>query len=247
MIYLRSLLFYIWLILITLIFAPLTILLVILPFKKRWPIITTWNTLAIWGAKVICGIRYQIKGEENIPSYAAIYLCKHQSVWETIFFPAFFKRSLAYVYKKEIDYIPIFGWAFMTAQQIAINRKKRRSAMIQLLEQGTQRLKDDRNIFLFPEGSRMPIGQKGQYKLGGVRLAIHTGKGIIPVAHNAGICWARNAFIKKPGIITVSFGPEITPDKGLDDKALNAKVEAWIENEMRIIDPQSYHDEQKKD
>lgn len=242
MIYIRSTLFAIYLIIFTIIFGVLSGFLIIFPLPWRWKLITIWNRLIIWGAKVICGIRYQIKGADNIPDQAALYLAKHQSAWETIFFPLLFKRSLTYVHKKELNYIPFFGWGLASVQQIAIDRNSGRDAMLQVMEKGTQRLQEDRNIVIFPEGTRMPVGQKGRYKLGGARLAVHAQCPVVPIALNAGMCWPRQFFIKKPGLITVSIGPVISP-QGLSPEELNQRVEDWIEAEMRVLNPEVYADQ----
>ncbi|MDY3331051.1 MAG: lysophospholipid acyltransferase family protein [Pelistega sp.] len=241
MIYLRSTLFTIYLSIFTIIFGVLSGFLLLLPLKWRWAIIVYWNRAIIWGAKVICGIRYEVKGLENIPDQAAIYLSKHQSAWETIFFPTLFKRSLTYVHKKELNYIPFFGWGLASVQQIAIDRSAGRDAMAQVMEKGKKRLDDDRNVVIFPEGTRMPVGETGRYKLGGARLAVHTQYPVVPVALNAGMCWPRQSFLKKPGVITVSIGPAISP-AGLSTEELNQQVENWIEAEMRVLNPEVYAD-----
>ncbi len=114
--------------------------------------------------------------------------------------------------------------------------------MLQVMEKGTQRLQEDRNIVIFPEGTRIPVGQKGRYKLGGARLAVHAQCPVVPVALNAGMCWPRQAFLKKPGLITVSIGPVISPE-GLSPEELNQRVEDWIEAEMRILNPEIYADQ----
>lgn len=239
MIFLRSTLFAIYLVFFTIIFGTLSGFLILFPFKWRWAIITRWNRLVIWGAKVICGIRYEIKGRENIPDQATIFLAKHQSAWETIFLPLLFNRSTTYVHKKELNYIPFFGWGLASVQQIPIDRNAGRDAMVQVIEKGARRLSEGRHVILFPEGTRVPVGQKGRYKMGGARLAIHAHQDVVPIALNAGMCWPRQAFIKKPGLITVSIGPAISSE-GLTPEELNHKVEQWIETEMHNLNPDIY-------
>lgn len=237
--FLRSCVFGIFLVLSTILFGLAGIVLLVIPFSWRWRIIVLWPKSIIWVAKYITGIHYEIKGAEHISPTAAIYLGKHQSSWETLFLPTLFTPTSTYIHKKELNYIPFFGWGLASVKQIPINRSKRRDAMRQVIELGSQRLAEGRNVILFPEGSRMPVGTQGTYKLGGSRLAVHTGMPVIPFAHNAGHCWAKNAFLKKPGKITLSFGPPI-PSKGLTPEAHSALVEAWIETEMRKIDPDAY-------
>lgn len=239
MIFLRSAVFMLYLTALTLFFGTLSGFLILLPFQGRWKIITLWNRCIIGGAKIICGIRYRVKGRQYIADTNAIYLAKHHSAWETIYLPLLFKASSAYVHKRSLNYIPFFGWGLASTKQIPISRQAKSDAMWQVINIGSKRLSEGRNVILFPEGTRMPVGKKGRYKMGGARLAIHTGRDIIPVALNAGMCWPRQAFIKKPGLITISFGPPISP-QGLSPNALTKKVEEWIEAEMRVLNPEVY-------
>jgi len=213
-----------------------------LPLVWRYRLTVGWPRLAVWGAKVICGIRWQIIGAENLPTEKnspAILLSKHQSAWETLFLSAYLPRQICFVYKKELHWVPFFGWGLALLRMIAIDRSRGRDAFEQVVTQGRQRLIEGRWPLLFPEGTRIPPGKMGRFKLGGARLAIRTQTPVVPVAHNAGECWGRNAFVKKPGLITVSFGPPIVPD-GLSAEALNARVAAWIAAEMRRLNPERY-------
>lgn len=181
----------------------------------------------------VCGLRYRILGAENIPDTPSIVLSKHQSAWETLAFQKIFPPQV-WVLKKELLRIPFFGWGLAMTSPIAIDRSAGRSALDQVVEQGRNRLEQGFWVVIFPEGTRIPIGQKGKYRIGGAWLATHTGVPVVPVAHNAGEFWARNAFIKKPGTITVSIGKPINPS-GMEPNALNAQVENWIESEMAQI------------
>ena len=198
--------------------------------------------MPIWSAKVICGIRYQVKGMENLPDAPAIVLSKHQSAWETIFYLIAMPRPLVFVFKKELIYIPFFGWGIGLLRMIPIDRSKGRDAFTQVVEQGRKRLADGQWIMMFPEGTRIAVGKAGKYKNGGSRLAVETNTQVIPVAVNAGECWPKNSFIKKPGLITVSIGKPISPE-GIDANELNQRVENWIESEMRVISPDVYKSE----
>jgi 1-acyl-sn-glycerol-3-phosphate acyltransferase len=210
-----------------------------LPLRWRYRLTAGWPRLAIWGAKVLLGIRWRIKGAENLPDGPAILLSKHQSAWETLFFPAHMPRQVCFVYKKELHRVPFFGWGLALLRMIPIDRTKGRDAFEQVVRIGRQRLNEGRWPVLFPEGTRVAPGKMGRYKLGGALLAARTGASIIPIAHNAGECWPRNAFIKKPGLITVSVGPAI-PTEGQDAATLNRKVQEWIEGEMRQLNPERY-------
>jgi len=210
-----------------------------LPRHWRYRLTVGWPRLAIWGARVICGIRWQVRGWENLPDGPAILLSKHQSAWETLFFPAHMPREVCFVYKKELHRVPFFGWGLALLRMIPIDRARGRDAFDQVASVGRQRLQEGRWPLLFPEGTRIPVGQAGRYKLGGALLAARTGAPVIPIAHNAGECWARNAFLKKPGMITVSIGPPI-PTEGLEADAINRLTRAWIEGEMRRLNPEHY-------
>jgi 1-acyl-sn-glycerol-3-phosphate acyltransferase len=198
-----------------------------------------WLRINVWGLEHICGIRWQVLGETNLPDEPVILLSKHQSTWETFFFPVWMPRELCYVFKRELLYIPFFGWGIGLLDMIHINRAKRADAFEQVVTQGTRKLSEDRCIIMFPEGTRIPVGAKGQYKAGGARLAVRTGAKVVPIAHNAGEVWPKKSFVKKPGLVTVSIGPAIV-SQGKAPEAVLSEVETWIETEMRRISPHVY-------
>ncbi len=239
LLFLRSLLFVSLVIVITIIWAPICILFAPLSYNTRYYWTSRWNMLVVWMAKVICGIRYEVKGLENLPDAPVILLSKHQSAWETIFYLWFMPRPLVYVFKKELTYIPFFGWAIALMRMIPIDRSKGKDAFSQVVEQGRKRLADGQWIIMFPEGTRIPVGEKGKYKGGGTRLAVETNTLVVPIAQNAGECWPKNSFIKQPGVITVSIGKPLSPE-GLTPIELMQQVETWIEAEMRVISPAAY-------
>lgn len=181
----------------------------------------------------LCGLRYRIVGAENIPKTPSIVLSKHQSAWETLAFQEIFPPQV-WVLKKELLRIPFFGWGLAMTSPIAIDRSAKKKALEQIVEQGKDRLKQGFWIVVFPEGTRIPPGQRGKYRIGGAWLATHTNVPVVPVAHNAGEFWGRNSFVKHPGTITVSIGQPIDPT-GMEAGELNAHVEAWIEAEMLRI------------
>ncbi|CAM4212096.1 Phospholipid/glycerol acyltransferase domain-containing protein [Bordetella tumbae] len=242
MAWLRSLLYMVFLIVTVIPYAFACLLWAPLPLHWRYKLTVGWPRLAIWGARFFCGIRWQVKGAENLPDGPAVLLSKHQSAWETLFFPAHMPREVCFVYKKELHMVPFFGWGLALLRMIPIDRSKGRDAFEQVIKQGQQRMDEGRWPLLFPEGTRVPPGKTARFKMGGALLASRTGAAVIPVAHNAGECWRRNAFVKRPGLITLSIGPTIE-SQGLTPDELNAKVQAWIEGEMRQLNPERYAQE----
>jgi len=241
--FLRSLLFFLLMTVLTVVWSFACILFAPFPYARRYYLTARWNVMVVWMAKVICGIRYEVKGFENFPDAPAVVLSKHQSAWETIFLLQMTPRPLVFVFKKSLTYIPFFGWGIALLRMIPIDRSKGRDAFAQVVIQGRKRLADGQWIIMFPEGTRIPVGQTGKYKAGGTRLAVETNTPVVPIAHNAGECWPKNSFIKKPGLITVSIGKPIYPEN-LDSNELMAKVENWIESEMRVISPHVYSKKQ---
>jgi len=202
---------------------------------NRYRIISGWAHLMLFLTRTICGVRYRVLGTENIPKTPSIVLSKHQSAWETLAFQQIFPPQV-WVLKKELLNIPFFGWGLAMTSPIAINRRLGKTALKQIVRQGKDRLKKGLWIIIFPEGTRIDPGKKGKYGIGGAWLATNTGVPVVPVAHNAGVLWGKNSFIKFPGIITVSIGEPIDPT-GMDVSELNTRVEEWIELEVaRICD-----------
>ena len=237
--FLRSLLFALVMVVVTMIWACLCLLAAPLPYTKRFYITTRWNVFIIWLAKVLCGIRYQVKGYENLPDAPVILLSKHQSAWETIFLLYSMPRPLVFVLKRELNYVPFCGWALALLRMIPIDRSKGKDAFAHVVVQGKQRLGDGQWVIMFPEGTRIAVGEKGKYKGGGARLAVETMTPVVPIAVNSGECWPKNSFIKKPGLVTVSIGKPIAP-VDMTAPELMQQVENWIESEMRVISPNVY-------
>lgn len=201
-----------------------------------------WLRLVVWGGRWILGIRNHIIGYENLPvgsNAPAVLLVKHQSTWETFAMPALMPHPLAYVFKKELLYVPFFGWAMSRMDMIHIDRSKRAQAFNKVVQQGQRLLDKGTWVIMFPEGTRIPRGQKGQYKSGGTRLAVQTGAPVIPIAVTSAKCWPRRALFKKPGVVEFSIGKPI-PSQGRDPDELMREVEDWIEAEMRRLDPEAY-------
>lgn len=201
-----------------------------------------WLGWAIGGARVLLGIRTRVRGMENLPQdklAGAVLLVKHQSTFETFLMPTLMPHPLAFVFKKELIYVPFFGWAMARLDMIHIDRSQRTRAFNKVVAQGRKLLAQGIWVIMFPEGTRIPRGQQGVYKTGGTRLACETGVPVIPVAVTSARVWPRKAFIKHPGVVDVSIGPAIS-SVGRRPDELMREVEAWIEGEMRRLDPEAY-------
>lgn len=226
----RSLLFFLFFVVSTTIIAGTGILFIwLLPPLKRYIIDTTWSRVNLWGLQAICGLDYRVEGTENLPNESCIVLSNHQSTWETIALIKLIPHPKAWVIKRELLFVPIFGWIMYFFQAIAINRKAGRRAIFQVIEQGIERLQSGLTIIMFPEGTRVAPGTHKRFGFGGALLAEKSGFPVVPVAHNAGVFWKRRGIIKYPGTIDVRIGPVID-SRGLSASEINKQVETWIES-----------------
>jgi 1-acyl-sn-glycerol-3-phosphate acyltransferase len=238
--FIRSSLLLIYFIVFTVPYA--TACFIAFPFMRadsRYWMAAGWCRATLNAVRWLNGIRYTIEGMENLPNGPAVLLSKHQSAWETLAFPALMPRPLCYVFKRELLYVPFFGWALGLLKMVHIDRKEGKYAFESVIRQGKARMAEGAWVIMFPEGTRTPTGKQGKYKTGGARFAIATGAPVVPIAHNAGRVWPRNSFIKYAGIVTVSIGKPIETT-GLTPDEVNTRVEQWIEAEMRRIDPTAY-------
>ncbi len=229
-VFLRSIVFECIRLVLTVFFSFIALL--TYPFKPmtRYRIIAVWSRLVTLSARVVCGIGYRVIGRENLPQQPSVVLSKHQSAWESLAFQSILPPQV-FVIKKSLLKLPFFGWGLAMMSPIAIDRAAGMQALRQTLQQGRERLAEGWWVVLYPEGTRTPPGQRGRYHVGGAWLASEMDAKIVPIAHNAGTVWGRNAFMKYPGTITVSVGPAIDPD-GLKPELINKRVEDWIEQEV---------------
>jgi 1-acyl-sn-glycerol-3-phosphate acyltransferase len=242
MTFLRSLLFMALLMLLTPPFVLCLLLLFWMPARARRQFVMIWVDGAMWLIKHLLNIDFRLIGAENIPTVPCVILSKHQSAWETIVLQRIFSWT-SYVYKKELHWLPFFGWGLALMPFVAIDRGAGKEALNQVATRGRQRLDEGYSVIIFPEGTRVAPGAKKRYKVGGAYLAARSGAPAVPVALNSGEFWRRKAFIKQPGVVTVSIGPAIDPT-GLSPEEINLRVETWIENEMRRVSPHLYGNEE---
>ncbi len=233
MLFLRSFLFAIGMLILSPLFSILVILM--LPFSNsaRCRMASYWAHSSLFWLKLTCNLRFEVRGRDNIPTHPSIILCKHQSAWETIALQVVFPPQI-WVLKRELMFIPILGWAWWAMNVIPIDRSAGREALKQLVSHGKDRLAKGLWVVIFPEGTRIAPGVRAKYHIGGAWLATHTQTTVVPVAHNAGLFWRKNAFLKYPGTITMSIGKPIET-AGLKADALNAQVENWIEAELLTL------------
>ena len=229
----RALLFYLGMTLVTLIVSPISIILYPLPFKLRYAFVSHWAVFNIWWLKLTCGLTHTVEGLENIPESPAIIMCKHQSAWETFVLQQIFPAQ-AWILKRELLWIPIYGLGLATLQPIAIDRGSAVKSLRQIVKQGCERLAQGIWVVIFPEGLRVAPGERTKYLPGGGLLAEKSGFPIVPIAHNSGYFWPCNSLIKKPGTINMIIGPLIeTEGKSAND--ITAEVEEWIESTIEKL------------
>ena len=228
--WLRSLFFNLILWVSAAIYASLALLTFPFPVRQRYAFVSGWARMQMWLARWLLGLRYHVEGRGHLPHGAAIVLAKHQSTWETIALQQILPPQV-WVLKRELMWIPLFGWALALLKPIAIDRGAGRKAVEQVIEQGRQRLTDGFWVVVFPEGTRVAPGHRRRYGIGGAVLAAESGYPVVPIAHNAGSFWPRRTILKKPGTVQVVIGPVIE-SKGKTSQQIIAEAEQWIESEM---------------
>ena len=229
----RSFLFAIAIAIVTPPYAVIALLSAPLPRMLRYRIISGWSRLILWLARVILGIEWRVEGRENLPSQPAVILAKHQSAWETLAFQHIFPPQV-HVLKRELLWIPFFGWGLALMSPIAIDRSRGVKALRAIARRGQQRLDQGFWVVVFPEGTRVAPGESRDYQPGGAWLAAASGAPVVPVAHNAGLFWPRNAFLKRAGTVTIRIGPCIDT-RSRDPLTINTMVKEWIEEQQKAL------------
>jgi len=226
MIYIRSIFFYLGAAFSTIPFLIISLLVLPLPPTTRSKLITGWAVFATWWLKICCGLSHRLENKENIPDTPCVFACNHQSTWEAIATQTFLP-PLAWVLKKELFNIPIFGWGLWATRPIAIDRNDRITALDQVTNQGKDKLAEGRYVLIFPEGTRTEYGGDARYRKGASRLARSANVSLVPIAHNAGKYWSQSSLWIKPGVIKCIIGPKITlADKR--DRDVTAELKQWI-------------------
>ena len=233
MTFLRSSLFVLALVVVTPPYALIALLTFPLPRMARYRVISGWSRCVILLSRIILKIEWRVEGREHLPARPAVILANHQSAWETMAFQLIFPPQV-HVLKRELLWLPFFGWGLALMSPIAIDRRRGHSALRFMAKRGRQRLEQGFWVVVFPEGTRVRPGEKRNYQIGGAWLAAASGAPVVPVAHNAGLLWPRYAFLKRPGTITVRIGPPIDP-AGRDPATINRLAKAWIEEQQTAL------------
>jgi 1-acyl-sn-glycerol-3-phosphate acyltransferase len=204
------------------------------PFRVKWAVAVAWAKFSLWAGKLLCGLDVTTEGQENIPDEPAVYLIKHTTILE-VYWQIAALPPHAWVLKRELLWLPVFGWALgLVMKSIAIDRKARRLAVKQVITQGKDRLAAGISVSIFPEGTRMPPGETKRYGISGAALAAEAGCKVVPVAHNAGDFWPKRDLRKRPGDIRFVIGPPIDAT-AQEPSETNILAQDWIESKMREI------------
>ncbi|WP_051940600.1 lysophospholipid acyltransferase family protein [Stenoxybacter acetivorans] len=233
MLLIRNLLYWLFLSVFTVVWMPIVVLSMLIPRGVNYTT-TFWAVSLLWMLEYIIGLKYRVIGREHIPAEPSIICCKHQSGWETLAIQKFFPLQV-FVAKKELFWIPFFGWGLKLAGTIGIDRGNPKSASQQIMAQGNKRKTQGLWISIFPEGTRIKPGFRGRYKHGAARMAQLLKMNLVPVALNSGEFWPKNSFFKYPGEITVVIGETINYQAAATPEELTKLCETWIENEQTKI------------
>jgi 1-acyl-sn-glycerol-3-phosphate acyltransferase len=214
-----------------------TVALLTAPLPRSWTygVAVAWVDSMFWLLRRLCGLDYRVEGLEHLPKRSSIVLIKHSSAWETLAQLKIFPQQ-TWVLKRELMWVPIFGWVLWLLSPIAIDRRGGGAAVQQVVDQGRERLMAGVWVMVFPEGTRMPAGQTRRYGLSGVLLASAMGLPVIPVAHNAGYYWPRRGWLKRPGTIRVVIGAPIET-RGVEPRLVNERAQRWVEDTLARILP----------
>ncbi len=230
----RSIIFALFSYIAIIVLAPVLIFGRLLPFKQRYYVVFSYGFTVMWLARLITGIRWQIEGLEHLSGASGrLIASKHQSTWDSMILPTILNKP-AFVLKKELLWIPIFGTGLAGMNPIAIDRKAGSQALKHILKQGKAAIAEGRDVIIFPEGTRYRPDAVPEYKIGAAMLAIQAKADVIPIALNSGCHWPKGQFLKRPCVIHVVIGAPI-PVAGKRANVLSAEIEHWIETEQEKL------------
>jgi len=227
MLFLRSLLYFLGSAIILIVLVAIALVLFFIPLKARYAILSKWAFFCMWWLRITLNIKFNVIGKENIPNTACVIISNHQSTWETLAFQKIFPHQ-TWVLKQELLQIPVFGWGLLLLKPIIIDRGEKLKALKKMIKQGADRLKEGIFVVVYPEGTRQPYGQLGEYQNGAIAISKKTGCDILPVFHNAGKLWPKGSFVKHPGIISVVIGEPISV-QGKSATELTKEIKDWTQ------------------
>ena len=225
MLFLRSLLYFVGSIISVITITLCGLFFVFSPYSTRQKFLSQWAIFCIWWLKITLNITTRIIGQENVNKSPCVIISNHQSTWETLAFQTIFPAH-TWVLKKELLWLPVFGWSLALLKPIIINRGDKLNAIKKVILQGSDRLNKGISVVVFPEGTRQPYNQLGDYQNGGAAIAKKTGYDIIPVYHNAGKIWPKGSFIKKSGVITIVIGEAIS-SSSMTSSGITEEIRNW--------------------
>ena len=225
MLFLRSLLYFVGSIISVITITLCGLFFVFSPYSTRQKFLSQWAIFCIWWLKITLNITTRIIGQENVNKSPCVIISNHQSTWETLAFQTIFPAH-TWVLKKELLWLPVFGWSLALLKPIIINRGDKLNAIKKVILQGSDRLNKGISVVVFPEGTRQPYNQLGEYQNGGAAIAKKSGYDIIPVYHNAGKIWPKGSFIKKPGVITIVIGKAIS-SSSMTSSGITEEIRNW--------------------
>jgi len=224
--FIRSLIFNIAFYLVLIIYMMFAIVTFFLPPIAIVRVAQFWSRTMIWQLRVICNIRVEYRGLEKIPRGPLMVAAKHQSAWETIALLQHFDFPL-FILKRELTWLPLFGWFLVKARMIPVNRKAGARAMKGMTELARERIVTGRQLIIFPEGTRRTVDAPPDYRFGVAQIYADCGVPCLPVALNSGLFWPRRTFLRYPGTVLVEFLDVIPP--GLTPKEFLERISAAIE------------------
>ena len=225
MLFLRSLLYFVGSIISVITITLCGLFFVFSPYSTRQKFLSQWAIFCIWWLKITLNITTRIIGQENVNKSPCVIISNHQSTWETLAFQTIFPAH-TWVLKKELLWLPVFGWSLALLKPIIINRGDKLNAIKKVILQGSDRLNKGISVVVFPEGTRQPYNQLGEYQNGGAAIAKKSGYDIIPVYHNAGKIWPKGSFIKKSGVITIVIGETIS-SSSMTSSGITEEIRNW--------------------
>jgi 1-acyl-sn-glycerol-3-phosphate acyltransferase len=197
-------------------------------FEQRYWFVNLWSRATMWLLQHLNGVKIEVEGLEHLPKdRPLVVMCNHQSQWETFYLQLLISPQ-ATILKRELLWVPFFGWALALLKPIAIDRSKGSQALKTLLRVGQQRLEDGISVVIYPEGTRQPAGTIGSFNIGGAMLAARAGVEVLPIAHNSGDCWPSRSLLRLPGTIRLRIGEPLAV-AGKSPKQITAEAKTWIQ------------------